>query len=112
MYTTLIIKKMKENKKHLPSSLNRDNGVEAEAKEVSRTAMQELIDYCNKEFEWFVKHSPEYGVVPKVIIKATELLELERTQIIDAYCEGCKNPGLYKTHTEKASDFYNSKYNK
>jgi hypothetical protein len=35
--------------------------------------MQELIEYLNKDFDWFVKNSPEHGVIPQIIKKATEL---------------------------------------
>ena len=52
------------------------------------TALQEFIDYINKDFEWFVKNSPDYGVMPKLLKKATELLPKERQQIIDAYENG------------------------
>lgn len=52
------------------------------------TALQELIEYLNKDFEWVVKNSPDYGVIPQIIKKATELLPKERQQIIDGYKNG------------------------
>jgi hypothetical protein len=38
--------------------------------------------------------------------------EMEKQQIIDAYCNGCKNPLLNKTHEEKAEKYYNETFNK
>lgn len=32
--------------------------------------------------------------------------EMEKQQIIQAYCNGCKNPLLNKTHEEKAEQYY------
>jgi len=38
--------------------------------------------------------------------------EMEKKQIVEAYCNGCKNPLLYKTHEEKAEQYYNETFNK
>jgi hypothetical protein len=38
--------------------------------------------------------------------------EMEKQQIIDAYCNGCKNPLLNKTHEEKAEKYYSETFNK
>lgn len=85
----------------------------------SMTAMQELIGQLNGAMGIINRSGKlnEYaqnrkGVYVSVLDVAKKLLELERKQIIGSFCEGCKNPGLHKTHIEKAVDFYNSKYNK
>jgi hypothetical protein len=52
------------------------------------TAIQQLIEYLNTDFKWFVDNSPSHGVLPKIIVKATELLETEKKQIVNAFTQG------------------------
>lgn len=47
------------------------------------TAMQTMIEFIEKNYDWFIAHSPEYGVVPKILAKATELLTKEREQMVN-----------------------------
>ena len=68
-----------------------------------KTPLQELIEYLNKDFEWFVKNSPEYGVVPQIITKAKELLEKERQVVADSFYMGCK----YQNGENKSWESYN-----
>ena len=60
------------------------------------TALQELIAFIEKDYEWFLTHSPDYGVVPKILGEAKSLLQKERKVIEDAYkagfYEGCDQP--------------------
>lgn len=38
-------------------------------------SMRKLIDFIDKNYDWFIAHSPKYGVVPKIRAKAVELME-------------------------------------
>lgn len=78
----------------------------------SKTAMQELIEYLNKDYEWFVNNSPEHGVIPQIIKKATQLLAKERQQIIDAYKVGFSfGEDIPDKHTNfMATDYFTQKY--
>tara|TARA_R110002126_G_scaffold214988_3_gene361161 strand:+ start:915 stop:1148 length:234 start_codon:yes stop_codon:yes gene_type:complete len=73
-----------------------------------KTAMQELIEYAN-EFD--------FGGWEDVFIKkATELLEKEKEQIIDAYKQGCGYEYEYiddesTSYKEDAEEYYNQTYN-
>jgi len=69
------------------------------------TPMMELI-------EW-VKTNPNINISNKarIIEKAKSLLPKEKQFFKYAYCGGCKNPYLYKSHEEKAETYYNTKYN-
>jgi hypothetical protein len=33
----------------------------------------ELREFINNEFNWYIKHSPDYGVVPRILAKISEL---------------------------------------
>ena len=67
-----------------------------------KTALTELIETieANVSIESFTfwKNAKE------------KALSKERQDIIDAYCAGCKNSGLHKTHEEKATDYFTQKY--
>lgn len=52
------------------------------------TALQELIAFIEKDYEWFLTHSPDYGVVPKILDKAKSLLPKERKDLDDAEKRG------------------------
>ena len=81
-----------------------------------QTAMQELIEFIEKNYDWFVVHSPEYGVVPKILEKAQSLLPKERQGYIDAvddtnnaYTHYVENP--HNPHPISGEDYFNNKFN-
>lgn len=76
-----------------------------------KSAMQELIEFIDKNYDWFIAHSPEYGVVPKIKKKATELLEKECQQIIDDFDNGQANHDPKCQDYKSGRDYYNQTYN-
>jgi len=67
-----------------------------------KTAMQEMIEIIEKNIS--IKNFQFWEFT------TSELLAKEKQDIIDAYCNGCKNTGLYKTHEEKATYYFTQKY--
>ena len=73
-----------------------------------KTAMQELIEWIEQRF-----NNPQETEVFK---KATELLEKEKEQIIDAHLEGWSDAYDYlkldsNEQARQAEDYYNETYN-
>tara|TARA_B110000503_G_scaffold47129_1_gene76792 strand:+ start:278 stop:487 length:210 start_codon:yes stop_codon:yes gene_type:complete len=64
-----------------------------------KTAMQELIEWGDK---MLLKHPQKILGFGEVIDKAEELLEKEKEQIIEAYCEG--------NNDISAEQYYNQTY--
>lgn len=54
---------------------------------MQQTPIQELISYLETDFDWFFKHSPDNGVLPKIKEKATSLLPTEQT-FLQQHAEG------------------------
>ena len=68
-----------------------------------QTAVEWLEKQLQKE-----EYIEKFGCVTYIINQAKEM---EKQQIEYAYCNGCKNPLLNKTHEEKAEKYYKKTYN-
>jgi hypothetical protein len=44
---------------------------------IEKSAINQMIDFLKEKYQWFIEHSPEYGIVPQIIKKAEELASLE-----------------------------------
>lgn len=71
------------------------------------TALQELIAFIENNYDWFIVHSPDYGVVPKILEKAKSLLPKERKVIEDAYDAGTN---WASDSNFDSSDYFNKKF--
>ena len=76
---------------------------------MAQTALQELIEYIEKDYEWFLKHSPDYGVVPKILEKAQSLLPKERQIIENAHATGVVDGDFSTGFT--GSDYFTQNFN-
>ena len=69
---------------------------------MSKTAMQELIEFIDDKF--IVSNSPQ---ISSIYHKAQELLEKEKEQIMDSYLQGSFDDGPNITNSEQ---YYNQTY--
>ena len=83
---------------------------------MSKSAMQELIEWCN---ECLTDKNMSDGAkiaLEVTIVRATDLLEKEKEQIIDAYENSINTilllPSGIKSQKGSAEDYYNKTYNK
>ena len=78
------------------------------SKELS--AMQELIDFIQLHFKWFIEHSPDDGVVPLILKKAERLLEKEQDQHEETHYNGQIAGGCKHPSTSDFNSYFNNKY--
>jgi hypothetical protein len=70
-----------------------------------QTAVQEAIDLIKQDYEANGRLRLAF-----VLQTLNNTKERGKQQVIDAYCNGCKNPLLNKTHEEKAEQYYTQTY--
>jgi len=74
-----------------------------------KTAMQELIEWCNQ-------YEGQMISADQVVLHAYKLLEKEKEQIVDAYENSINTilllPSGIKSQKGSAEDYYNKTYNK
>jgi hypothetical protein len=81
-----------------------------------KTAMQELIEWCNSCLTYKTMSDGGRIALEVTIVRATCLIEKEKEQIIDAYKHACGYEYEYidnesLTFKEQAEEYYNQTYN-
>lgn len=73
-----------------------------------KTAMQQLIEWINSEDD-LLEFSNRWNPIDDIVKKATQLLEEEKRQIVEAWNDGFY--GLESPETQSAEQYYNQTYN-
>lgn len=78
-----------------------------------KTAMQQLIEWINSEDD-LLEFSNRWNPIDDIVKKATQLLEEEKRQIVDAYEQGHYKPDFSEigvSIVEEGKKYYNQTYN-
>ena len=75
-----------------------------------KTAMQQLIEWINSEDD-LLEFSNRWNPIDDIVKKATELLEEEKRQIVEAAKNGYEHPMVLNGSDIKAEQYYNQTYN-